>query len=149
MGQNTGCHNVTYTNKTGFNTTVEEPIPIVPKYPVEWYFRLMFLLLVASTASFSFLNYSKIAIKARKPFAISSVESSPVKNKKVGPKSAQDPFGLKSDSDDSLIMSSNDLSNGSSLINTYESSNLNFVNERKEDEEKIILLSFVFCLSFM
>lgn len=147
LGQDLGCRNETKVNETTNQTyIVEEPIPIVPNYSVEWYFRLMFLLLVISTGSFTCLNYSKIAVQARKKSAISAVEPNS-KQIRISPSTSpnsRDPFDVKSNSDDSLIVESEqNLSKESHDINTI---NQNYKSIRNE---KIILLSYVFWLSFI
>ncbi len=146
LGQNPGCHNVSYTNGSNFTYIELEPIQIVPFYPVEWYFRLMFLLLCISTGSFSFLNYSKTAIAARKPDAMSANLHS--QTKKISPNSQEDPFDLKHDSDDSLIASKSD-----GLVKINESDDHTFnsttaTTTNNNNSEKTILLSLIFILSF-
>jgi len=107
---------------------------------VEWYFRLMFLLLVISISSFSLLNYSNTAINARKTKAISS--SNFLKKKKKSSNTI-DPFDFKND--ESLNASKNE------LIQDLEPefSPTKSHQEKENRKEKIILLSFIFCLSFM
>jgi hypothetical protein len=148
LGQNPGCHNVTYTNGSNFTYIELEPIPIVPFYPVEWYFRLMFLLLCISTGSFSFLNYSKTAIAARKPDAMSANLHS--QTKKISPNGQEDPFDLKHDSDDSLIASKSDglVKINESDDHTFNSTTTTQTNNNNSKTEKTILLSLIFILSF-
>ena len=106
---------------------------------VEWYFRLMFLLLVISISSFSFLNYSKTAINARKSGSISSDFS---KIKKISP-STVDPFDLKSNANESFNTSKNE------LIQDLESKHSPIYFSQDDTKEKTILLTYIFCLSFM
>ena len=145
LGQDPGCHNETYVNSTNNQTyIVLEQIPITPIYSVQLYFIFMFMILVISTISFSLLNFSNTAISTRKPSAISFFESN--KRKRISPSmntSDNDPIDIKSNSDDSLITESkHELSSESHAINLEN-------NVISVKNEQIILLTYVFFLSFM
>jgi len=101
----------------------------------------MFLLLVISISSFSLLNFSQTAIRVRKTTAISSLDSS--KKKKISPTS-EDPFKFKTEPNKPYTTSKNELIQNSTVIN-----NIDFVQAQKDKMEKIILLTYIFWLSFI
>jgi len=139
LGKNPGCHNVSVFNKTTNETEYKlEPIPIVPNYSVQVYFLLMFLLLVISTSSFSFLNFSKIAIRARKPNAISNKHRI-----QINPSFEE---SLISDREKVSVSSEGTLASNSD--SPSEDRPLYQLN-RDEKREIVILLSVIFMLSFI
>ena len=79
LGQDLGCRNETFFNETSNDSYIElVPNQVKPNYSVDIYFIFMFLLLVMSTSSFTFLNFSKYAIKRRKSNSISSIKNAKV-----------------------------------------------------------------------
>ena len=139
LGQDPGCRNETTLNETS-NTTYQKLVPneIKPYYPVQTYFIFMFILLVISTISFSFLNFSKYAIKRRKPNALSSE-----KRKIIFPDSTSSLKIESMESDNSLEENSRDLK-----INLNENEPLDILDPFAVKREKILLLSYIFILSF-
>jgi hypothetical protein len=75
LGQNPGCHNITDL-KT--NTISLVPKPLIPNFSVSIYFILIFSLLCACTLAFSWLHFSKTAIRERetKEYSCQLVQSS-------------------------------------------------------------------------
>lgn len=154
LGQNPGCHNVTTANGTHL-----EPIQIKPNFSVQVYFLLMFVLLIISASSFTFLNFSKVAIRSRKPDSISSKI-----NKRVNPanfgESLIDGESSNKESICSNVTLTSDLSTDMSpeskrpidsvhekpqVINDRRAEN---VHTQEEKKEMFILFFLVFMLSF-
>lgn len=139
LGQDPGCHNVTdpLTNQTSL-----VPIQIVPNYSVSLYFIFMFILLCVSTTAFSLLNFSKIAIKERKENAISS----PKKPKLRSPQKSSESHETSLDFQNSSSIDSQ--TNLTTPIDT-EKNNIQVTSISNGRKEKIILLTYIFFLSFV
>lgn len=143
LGQTLPCQNVTVFNETS-NTSTTSLVPgvVVPNFSVKIYFLMMFVLLLISTSSFTFLNLSKTAGRARKQNAISNrVE------KRVNPAFE------KSENKESICSNStlvSDLSaDGNSENKPVHTGDLSFRSYSIEEKrEMIILLSLIFMLSF-
>lgn len=155
LGKNPGCHNV-----TSGNTTTFEPIQIVPNFSVQVYFLLMFVLLLISASSFTFLNFSKIASRARKPNAISGGGSRRTNNIFEDSLITSD-GGNKSISSEETSSSnlSTDTAKELKMPNNTDVPNQNESNEpaerplsalnQNEKREVTVLLSLIFMLSFI
>ncbi len=142
LGKNPGCHNVSYFNASTNETDYRlEPIKIVPNFSVQVYFFLMFVLLIICTCSFSFLNFSKIAIRARKPNAIS--------NKRTVQITPSFEESLINDRHKVSISSEGTLT---SNLSTNDSSTADRPLRQLDFDEKrelLILFSLIFMLSFI
>ena len=144
LGQTLPCQNITIFNETSnTNTTSLVPGVIKPNFSVQIYFLMMFVLLIISTSSFTFLNLSKTAAQARKQNAISNrVE------KRIGP------HFEKSENKESICSNSTLVSELSAegryiekpATSTEDHSLRSYTKEEKR--EMIILLTLVFMLSF-
>ena len=122
------CQNETFFNETSnANYTNLVPFPIQPNYPVSTFFILMFILLVVSTASFTYLNYSKYAIKHRKQNAIGTKRLLQTA-----------PYLAVNQKNDECIEIKNFIEENKTDSNT---------NEIKR--EKIILFLYIFMISFL
>ena len=147
------------------NNTFLRPIPIVPNFSVSIYFLLMwlsqlilwkletffetwffcwrFLLLCISASSFTFLNYSKIAIRARKNGAISSPTR---KNLKINPNLE---VFLSEDSNKESVSSDTSIDSSKHLIKSNAELPHSCANSSEDTKEQITLLTLVFFLSFL
>ena len=139
LGQTPECQNVTRTNDNGTNETTLEPMTIVPNYSVSLYFILMFALLIISTSSFTFLNYSALAKRCRKSGAISSLPKEIIKQKT--PPDSEESFDLKNED------SSESLANNTTSVNDEEPEKL--VRTSSQRREEFLLQTYIFFLSFI
>ncbi len=140
LGKDPGCHNVTDPSNNKTNLVPKE---IIPNYPVQLYFILMFLLLCISTISFSFLNFSNLAIKERKPNAISNLKSSKID---ILITKSNESVQNKSESNDS------ENSQNNYLLQKPSSNFIRFLidkNGSNDKMEKIVLNFYIFIVSFL
>lgn len=129
LGQDLGCKNVTLPQSydAASNTTTESksflvPEKIIPNYSVSTYFLLMFLILCVSTISFTLLNFSKTAKNQRKKETILA------------------------DSREETAKMNVDILEPSPTSSISASEKMAAQNDKNE---KIILLSLIFFLSFI
>ena len=120
LGQDLGCKNVTVHSNNN-TSTILVPEHIVPNYSVSVYFLLMFVILCVSTLAFSLLNYTHTAKSQRK---------------------------------DSLCAESTSNANGETTKMTGGDVEVTLSASQKmiaqnDKNEKVILLSLIFCLSFI
>lgn len=122
------CQNETFINITSkTNYTYLVTLPIQPNYPVSTFFIFMFVLLVISTISFTFLNFSKYAIKHRKPNAIGT--------KRLTQTSPYSSVSQKNDEDIEIKNFTEDVETDS---------NFDCIKQ-----EKLILFFYIFAISFI
>ena len=133
LGEDKGCHNVTNAYNNGTDLV---PVPIEPVYSVRIYFLLLFLLLCISTTSFSLLNFSSIAKRAR----TKNPDSPPKKDHQVEPVSSSTDeleFNVSLNNSKEKILSVSDKKTPPSVATTDHT------------REKIILLTVILGVSFI
>jgi hypothetical protein len=138
LGQNPGCHNV-----TEGNVTVLKPLPIVPNYSVSTFFILMCLLLCASIAAFSILNFSAYAKKHRKQFVNSENQEI---NSKVDPLDANAKL-RNQDQNENLQIDESALNLNDELNSSSPRRPIQIGSLTKFDQEELVLFFITFWLT--
>lgn len=129
LGQDPGCSNFT---DPSTNTTSLKPNKIIPNYSVQLYFLFMFGLLCISTIAFTLLNFSPIAKRERRNASTNK------RSRTISEKSEVD------------VSPENAINSLTNLTLTDQSKSI--VSQKpisKNQLEKFILLSIIFCVSFL